>query len=97
MNSTFPQEVKYQSKQISGYDEAIWSEQGLDLVIISIEAKSAQNYLLLKILNETKPLTIVEATKDQQSGMGISLNNKDVLSEEKWKSLGWMSDILMKI
>ena len=65
MNSTSPQEAKYLSRQISGYDEAIWSEQGLDLVRIGTESKFAQNDPLLKILNETKPLTIVEATKDQ--------------------------------
>ena len=58
MNSTSLQEAKYLSRQISGYDEAIWSEQGLDIVRIGIEAKFAQKDLLLKLLNETKPLTI---------------------------------------
>ena len=65
MNITSPQEAKYLSRQICSCDEAIWREQGTDLVRIGIEAKFAQNDLLLEILNETKPLTIVEAIKDQ--------------------------------
>ena len=65
MNSASPQEAKNLSGQISGHDKSIWSEQGLDLFRICIETKFAQNDLLLKILNETKPLIIVKATKDQ--------------------------------
>ena len=65
MSSTSPQEAKYLSRQISRYDETIWSEQVLDLVRKGIKTKFAQNDLFLKILNESKPLTIVTATKDQ--------------------------------
>ena len=59
--------------------------------------KFEQNDHLVATLLATNNMMIAEASRDKLWGTGISLNDKDALSREKWENPGWLSRILTSI
>ena len=56
-----------------------------------------QNPDLLNMLCTTKPLTIAEASVDKTWGTGVSIRDRNALSQSHWHSPRWMSQMLHTI
>ena len=87
------QECKCLSYQINGVNNKKW-RVGFELCLQGMEAKFKQNRELWSMLKMTEPKTLVEASNDRLWGMGISLNDTNVLGSRRWHGKGWLSEML---
>lgn len=65
-----------------------WLEKAPDLILKATRAKYTQNPLLKDLPLSTHSLRIGEASRDSVWGIGLSLDNKDVLDTSRWASEG---------
>lgn len=65
-----------------------WAEQAPSIILPAIRAKFQQNDHLAQFLIDTYPLAIGEASRDTLWGVGMQLENKDVLDTGKWELNG---------
>lgn len=56
--------------------------------MMALRAKFFQNRDLARFLMDTYPRLIGEASKNEVWGIGLSLDNKDVLDSSKWRKEG---------
>ena len=92
-----PYEIKQLSRNINGFDKDTWRRKGYDICYKGVEAKFKQNESLLSMLKSTGSKRIVEATTDRLWGTGVSFRDVNVLIEDKWYNLGWLSEMLQTI
>ena len=97
LRSNTPYEEKKLSYQINGSNQGEWREQAFDLCFPGIREKFVQNPDLLNMLLTTTPLTLAEASLNKTWGTGISIRDKNTLSQSHWHSPGLMSKMLHKI
>ena len=97
LRSNTPYEAKKLSYQINGSNQGEWKEQAFDLCFPGIREKFVQNPDLLNMLLTTTPLTLAEASLDKTWGTGVSIRDKNALSQSHWHSPGLMSKMLHKI
>ena len=90
-------DAKKMSYKIDNFNMQQWVQDGYELCEKGIRAKFEQNDHLMATLLATENMMIAEASRDKLWGTGISLNDKDALSREKWNSPGWLSRILIGI
>lgn len=65
-----------------------WKEKAEEIIPKAIRAKFSQNPHLAAFLVETYPRTIGEASADKVWGIGLKLEDKDVLKESAWGKEG---------
>ena len=90
-------EAKTLSCNIENYNAEAWKRIAKDTCTPGIKAKFVQNPLLLEFLHTTKPLKLAECTYDRLWGIGIPLNNQDLLKPSKWANQGILGEILEEI
>lgn len=66
----------------------VWREKAETLIISALRAKFLQNKDLAHFLMDTYPRLIGEASKNEVWGIGLTLDNRDVLDNSKWKKGG---------
>lgn len=66
----------------------VWKERAETLIMTALRAKFLQNGNLAQFLMDTHPRLIGEASKNEMWGIGLSLDNRDVLDSSKWKKEG---------
>lgn len=75
-----------------------WYEQIEDTIMKGLRAKFTQNQSLRHKLIGTGKLQLGEASKNPRWGIGMDLNDADVLNQEKWlKSGNLLGKSLMKL
>ena len=97
LNSSAPDEAKRLSYQINGSSHSKWKEHAYELCFPGICKKFLQNPDLLNMLHTTTPLTLAEASFDKTWGTGVSIRDRNALSQSHWHSPGWMSEMLHTI
>ena len=90
-------DCKRLSKNIKNYRHDEWIRVAKGLSEPGIIAKFNQNPQLIELLMKTDDKLIVESSRDPVWGTGVPIHDLDVLSRDKWKGNGIMSDILMNI
>ena len=94
LQSSTPQEYKQLSHHIHGIDHDKWGNEGFDLCLDGLCAKFIQNKELIAMLKTTEPKLLVEAGIDRLWGTGIPLKDLNALNDKRWKSKGWLSNML---
>ena len=94
LQSSMPQECKRLSHYIHGIDHEKWRNEGFNLCLDGLCAKFTQIKDLIAMLKTIKPKLLVEVSNDKLWGTGISLKDLQVLKDKRWKSKGWLSNIL---
>ncbi len=62
------------------------------------KVKFEQSPILMSFLHDTQNAKLVEANpKDTKWSCGLSLQDKDLFNENKWKGTNWLGLILTKI
>lgn len=78
------------------YEE--WKKDLSTIATEGLQAKFRQNRFLGDYLCATAPFTIGEASKNQQWGIGLTLEDNQVLDKSKWKKQGnLLGRLLMKL
>ena len=90
-------DCKEVSRDITNLDRKGWVESAESLCFKGIQAKFLQNNHLMESLLNTGEKTLVEASYDETWGTGQHLGSRDCLTESKWKSIGILGRILMRI
>ena len=90
-------DCKEVSWDITNLNRKCWIESTETLCFEGIQAKFLQNEHLMEKLLDTGEKTLVEASYDEAWGTGQHLGSRDCLTESKWKSIGILGRILMRI
>ena len=90
-------DCKEVSRDIANLNRKDWVESAETLCFEGIQAKFLQNEHLMEKLLDTGDKTLVEASYDEAWGTGQHLGSRDCLNESKWKSIGILGRILMRI
>lgn len=88
MESADPADHKVVLNKLRSAVSTAWKEKAPDLILSAVRAKFRQNHALKKILIDSYPLQIGEASRDSFWGIGLSLENADVLDTSKWAKEG---------
>lgn len=81
-----PRELKKLGREVKNWDESLWDVHKVDIVTRANFLKFYCNSDLLETMEEHKDLTIVEASPyDSVWGIGLGVEDDDVLDESKWK------------
>ena len=97
LNSSDALDCKEIAKDIKDYDKDRWNANAKELCYEGIKQKFKQNPDLKNYLLDTGTKTLVEGSYDNVWGTGEPLSSKDCLNTTKWKSVGILGCILMKI
>ena len=74
-----------------------WNEIAKEMCYPGIKAKFHQNSPLLLLLQSTEKQTLVEASRDNVWGTGVSLRDTNCLNRKHWKNIGILGEILMDV
>lgn len=88
MDTKEPSQHKAILNQLRHEVQESWAEQAPHIILPAIRAKFQQNEHLAKILTDTYPLAMGEASRDSLWGVGMSLEHKDVMDTNKWETNG---------
>ena len=93
-----PATMKKYGRKVRNYDEAVWAARRMEIAKRGLREKFRQNEVLRKLLLETHPYILVEASPiDKIWGVGLRSNNSDIYHKEKWKGHNALGEILMSI
>ena len=90
-------DCKEVSRDIVNLDRKGWIDSAESLCFDGIQAKFQQKGHLMERLLDTGDKTLVEASYDEAWGTGQHLGSRDCLVKSKWKSIGILGRILMRI
>lgn len=92
-----PREQKALGRAVANYDEAVWEKYREGVMFSALYQKFSQNKDLLKILLDTGDKTIVESSPyDRVWGIGLHVDDENILNESKWMGLNLLGKSLMK-
>eukprot|EP00475_Leptophrys_vorax_P005310 TRINITY_DN13225_c0_g1_i1.p1 TRINITY_DN13225_c0_g1~~TRINITY_DN13225_c0_g1_i1.p1 ORF type:complete len:182 (+),score=37.30 TRINITY_DN13225_c0_g1_i1:153-698(+) len=92
-----PAAMKKLGRAVRNYDDALWSEKRLDVVIQGNIAKFQQNPKMLEELLSTGEKTLVEASPfDRVWGIGMSSTDAHILKRSKWKGQNLLGKAIME-
>lgn len=98
MDTNNPKEIQELGRKIQNFIEETWDEHKETIVINGNYYKFSQNNDLLDILMSTNNSILVEASPyDKIWGVGLSVENPDILDENKWKGKNLLGKCLMKV
>lgn len=96
MSTSSPREQKAYGRQVAGFDMVKWQRECIHIITEVLVQKFAQNPHMLKILLDTGNKTIVEASPfDVVWGIGMGVNDKDLLNKKLWKGTNFLGICLM--
>lgn len=98
LSTTSPAEQKRLGKHIRGFKDDIWKSLREKEMMTALRLKFSQNKELQNKLIATETCTLVEASPtDMIWGVGLSLDNPDILHPEKWRGLNLLGKCLMTV
>ena len=83
-------------EKVRGYSEQKWQNHAPKIMEKAINAKFSQNSSLKKWLLDTNQKHLMEASRDKFWGVGASLHDKKILSQE-WPGNNQLGKTLMKV
>ena len=101
-NKILKENVPYNQKKLGrlakNYDDSLWSKEREYFMYQANKLKYLQNEGLLKILLNTYPKQLVEASKfDKIWGIGLAENSPMVHDEFKWKGMNLLGKVLTQL
>ena len=98
MFSNSPNEQKGFGRRVKGFDKDKWESVCRQIVFDGNYAKFTQNPKLLKELDNTKDLEIVEASPyDKIWGIGLDENDVRFLYKSQWQGTNWLGEALIEV
>lgn len=98
MATDSPMEQKKLGRAVANYNENLWIEIREGISDEFLYEKFSQNDSLKKILLDTDNKIICESSPyDDQWGIGMGIDNVDILDRTKWKGLNLLGESLMRV
>lgn len=93
-----PRQQKALGRKVSNFDENKWNNRARDIVILGNHCKFSQNKDLKKILIDTAPRTLVEASPyDKIWGIGLDETDAKRIPAKSWPGKNWLGLALTKV
>lgn len=93
-----PAEQKDLGRMVSNYDDAVWAEKRVDVMIEGLFEKFNQNPKLKEALLNTGETVIVEASPvDKIWGIGLAEDHPDATNPDKWPGQNLLGIVLMRV
>lgn len=93
-----PGSAKALGREVKGFDQNIWEQHRMDIVIRANVAKFSQNEELGKFLISTGNRVLVEASPvDKIWGVGLSEQDNEINNPLLWNGLNLLGFALMKV
>ena len=98
MRSYEPMEQKKLGRRVQGYEDAVWKEHCIDVVVKVNVAKFSQNSKLRDFLLSTGDKILVEASpKDEIWGIGMEESSPEAINPRKWPGKNLLGFALMEV
>lgn len=95
MNTRDPEAAKRFGRKVRGFKKDIWDAKARDIVYKGCYAKFQQNKGLRQALEETKGMTLVEASPtDQIWGIGFGSDAPEAKDRSRWQGTNWLGEVL---
>ncbi len=93
-----PGKAKALGRSVTGFDQKIWNENRVEIVINGNLHKFQQNPQLKEYLIQTHPRILVEASPvDNIWGIGIAQDNEKIQEVSAWQGLNLLGFALMEV
>ena len=93
-----PAQAKQLGREVKGYQDNIWKQHRVEIVVRGNAAKFTQNEKLKTFLQSTEDKVIVEASpRDRIWGIGMAESNADAHNPAKWRGLNLLGFALMEV
>lgn len=90
-----PSECKKLGQKVSNFNEKIWVQNRIDIVVQGNYLKFTQNYKLKKQMLDTLNRSFVEGSpQDRIWGVGLHYNDEKILDSNNWKGLNLLGKAL---
>lgn len=97
LRSTNPKQQKSLGRKVRGFDNDLWNEKRLDIVIQGNIAKFSQNSHMAEELLATGTRELVEASpRDTIWGIGLRADNPIIVDKAQWRGLNLLGIALME-
>ena len=98
MKSEKPSEMKFLTRNITGFNQSKWDEIAATTMLTGLRAKFTQNSILKDKLIATKDLELAEASKnDRVWGIGMSVTDPTAFDKKNWQGKNQLGNLLMKV
>lgn len=98
IHATQPKQAKELGRQVKNFDEKLWNEKRLDIVINGNLGKFNQNPALKAYLLSTDDKILVEASPvDKIWGVGLTKDNNKITNPTTWQGLNLLGFALMTV
>lgn len=96
LNEKSPVNQKILGRQVKNFNHNVWNGNCSKIVTTILEYKFTSNNDMTKVLLDTQYKMIVEANKfDCKWGIGLDINNPDILHLDRWKGKNLLGICLM--
>lgn len=98
LDAPTPKEAKKLGRKVAGFDEGMWADNRVRIVLEANRAKFSQNVPLRKFLLGTGKKILVEASPfDRIWGIGLGTNSKTIGDPLAWKGQNLLGFALMDV
>lgn len=98
ISSKTPGEAKSWGREVRNFDNAVWEEKRIGIVVDGNIHKFSQSAELKNFLINTQDRVLVEASPvDNIWGIGLASNDERVQNPEQWKGLNLLGFALMEV
>lgn len=98
LEATHPREHKELGRKVRGFNEQVWNENRLQIMVDGCKAKFSQNPEMLVQLIETGNRQLVEASPyDRIWGIGMKDNDPRATDPTQWQGLNLLGVALMDV
>ncbi|KAH9261014.1 hypothetical protein BASA81_000718 [Batrachochytrium salamandrivorans] len=90
MATSDPKQHKDLGRLVRGFDERVWNQHRVDIVVQALRAKFGQNSAFKEYLVGTESKTLVEASP-------FAPDNPKALDRKQWRGLNLLGEALMQV
>lgn len=90
-----PRAQKMLGREVRGFDEQVWKEQRIEIMVDGLVSKFEQNPALWAALDATGDTCLVEASPyDKVWGIGMKENDPRATDPTQWQGLNLLGEVL---
>lgn len=96
LKATHPKDQKALGREVKNFDQILWDNNRLSIVTrVNIEKFSQNSSLKRKLISTENRILVEAAPWDKVWGIGMGVDDPDILDEKKWKGLNLLGLSLM--
>ena len=97
MRTTNPYEIKREGNKVQNFVGQVWNREAEKIAYDACFSKFSQNEELKLVLLDTQEKELAEASSDTTWGVGLNLNNANILNKSVWTGKNVLGKALMRV